>query len=278
MELARMAATTRGVVTDFLIRPDEAVTLGRSSSCTVPLRDPKVSRRHCQLSFAQGRVVAVDLASSHGLLHRGARAPMVALAVGDGFHLGETFVRFVAVDRLDDAAAAALFAPGGAHERRAAAGDDVADDEPERAPSEAAVAATAQSLLPPTPPAPPPGPVAAAVVFADEAPPAIPPSAAGAVRAAEASAVAPPTAATIAGGAGWDAFAASDRAPDVVRLPPSNRRAPMPTAPSAAKSFAARLAAEAIVSAMHLALVVVVLLLVKKAFGFDLYRAFGMGG
>ena len=37
---------------------------------------------------------------------------MVALAVGDGFHLGETFVRFVAVDRLDDAAAAALFAPG----------------------------------------------------------------------------------------------------------------------------------------------------------------------
>ena len=101
------------------------------------------------------------------------------------------------------------------------------------------------------------------------------------MRAAEASAAAPPTAATAAttaGGAGWDAFAASDRAPDVVRLPPSNRRAPMPTAPSAAKSFAARLAAEAIVSAMHVALVVVVLLLVKKAFGFDLYRAFGMGG
>jgi hypothetical protein len=272
MELARMAATTRGVVTDFLIRPDEAVTLGRSSGCTVPLRDPKVSRRHCQLSFAQGRVVAVDLASSHGLLHRGARAPMVALAVGDGFHLGETFVRFVAVDRLDDAAAAALFAPGGAHERRTVAGDDVADDEPERAPSEAEVAATARSLPPPAPP----GPIVPAVVFADEAAPASTPAATVAVRATEAAAAVPPTAA--AGRAGWDAYAAPDSAPDVVRLPPSNRRAATSSAPSAAKSFAARLAAEAIVSAMHLALGVVVLLLVKKAFGFDLYRAFGMGG
>jgi hypothetical protein len=276
MELARMAATTRGVVTDFLIRPDEAVTLGRSSGCTVPLRDPKVSRRHCQLSFAQGRVVAVDLASSHGLLHRGARAPMVALAVGDGFHLGETFVRFVAVDRLDDAAAAALFAPGGAHERRTVAGDDVADDEPERAPSEPEVAATARSLPPSPPPEPPPGPIVSAVVFADEAAPASTPAATVAVRATEAAAAVPPTAA--AGRAGWDAYAAPDSAPDVVRLPPSNRRAATSSAPSAAKSFAARLAAEAIVSAMHLALGVVVLLLVKKAFGFDLYRAFGMGG
>jgi hypothetical protein len=275
MELARMAATTRGVVTDFLIRPDEAVTLGRSSGCTVPLRDPKVSRRHCQLSFAQGRVVAVDLASSHGLLHRGARAPMVALAVGDGFHLGETFVRFVGVDRLDDAAAAALFAPGGAHERRAVAGDDGADDEPEPAPTGPEVAATARSLPLPAPPTPP-APIVAAVVFADEAAPAVPTAPAGTARVAETAAAAPPTAA--AGRAGWDAFAAPDTAPDVVRLPPSHRRAAPPAAPSAAKSFAARLAAEAIVWAMHLALGVAVLLLVKKAFGFDLYRAFGMGG
>lgn len=246
MELARMTATTRGSATDFLIRPDEAVTLGRSSGCTVPLRDPKVSRRHCQLSFAQGRVVAVDLGSSHGLQHRGERAQLVALGVGDGFHLGETFVRFAAVERVDDAAAAALFAPGGPHERRAAADDDGDDGEPARPPE--------------PPPEPPPSPpVAPAVVFADEAPPT-----------AGAAPVAP-------GRAGWGAFDAPVREPDVVRLPPSARRVVGPAAPSAAKSFAARLAAEAVVSAMHLALGVVLLLLVKKAFGFDLYRAFGLG-
>ncbi|MFO0276341.1 MAG: FHA domain-containing protein, partial [Planctomycetota bacterium] len=82
MELARMAATTRGNVADFLIRPDEAVTLGRSSACTVPLRDPKVSRRHCPLSVAQGRVIAGVLASSQGLVLRGARPPVVARAGG----------------------------------------------------------------------------------------------------------------------------------------------------------------------------------------------------
>lgn len=250
MELARMTATTRGSATDFLIRPDEAVTLGRSSGCTVPLRDPKVSRRHCQLSFAQGRVVAVDLASSHGLLHRGERSQLVALAIGDGFHLGETFVRFAAVERVDDAAAAALFAPGGAHERRAAAADDPDDGEPAPAPSGPAVP-SAPLPQPPLPPA-----VASAIVFADEAP------------------AAPPAA---SGRAGWGVADDVERAPDVVRLPPSGRRGGGAAAPSAAKSFAARLAAEAVVSAMHLALGVVLLLLVKKAFGFDLYRAFGFG-
>ncbi|MFN9945773.1 MAG: FHA domain-containing protein [Planctomycetota bacterium] len=266
MELARMAATTRGNVADFLIRPDEAVTLGRSSACTVPLRDPKVSRRHCQLSFAQGRVIAVDLASSHGLLHRGARQPMVALAIGDGFHLGETFVRFVAVERVDDATAAAWFAPGGSHERRSIdADDDGAADDGE------------QTAAPPVaPPAPTvaaasTAPAAAPSVFADEVPPAAAPA--------------------VARGRGWEAFAPTPgpgasaatgardgHDNDVIRLPPSARRAGGGPGPSAATSFAARLAAEAVVSAMHLALVVVLLLLLKKAFGFDLYRAFGMGG
>jgi hypothetical protein len=225
MELARMAATTRGSVTQFLVRPDEAVTLGRSSDCTVPLQDPKASRRHCQLSFAQGRVVAVDLASSHGLLHRGARQQLVALAVGDGFHIGETFVRFVGIDRADAEAAAPAAPP----------------------PSQ-------QQPAPPLAPPPPPRPV-----FADEVPP--PPAAPPPAFADEVPAVAPPAAAA-----------------DVVRLPPTGRRAPSPATPSSAKSFAARLAAEAVVSALHLALCVVVLLLVKKAFGFDLYQAFGLTG
>ena len=131
MDLARMAATTRGVVTEFVIRPDEAVTLGRSKRCTVPLRDRKVSRRHCQVSFARQQVVAVDLASSHGIQHLGARQQMVVLAPGDGFHLGDTFVRFLAVESVDDAVAAEWFGPGGRHERPApaAADDDDGDGE-----------------------------------------------------------------------------------------------------------------------------------------------------
>lgn len=258
-----MAATTRGTVVDFLVRPDEAVTLGRSSRCTVPVRDPKVSRRHCQLSYAQGRIVAVDLASSHGLLHRGSRQPMVALDVGDGFHLGETFVRFVAVDQVDDAVAAAIFAPGGAHERRppaAAAEDDDGDDLDGGRADDAAAS-------PPT--------------FADEAlrPGAGSPS--GFLPPRPAPQPLPLGDAPAAGAGGWAAMAPSPGAGDVLRLPPSARRAggpAAPSAPSAAKSLAARLAAEAIISAMHVGLCLVVLLLLKQAFGFDLYAAFGLGG
>jgi predicted component of type VI protein secretion system len=274
MELARMAATTRGTVVDFLVRPDEAVTLGRSSRCTVTVRDPKVSRRHCQLSYAQGRIVAVDLASSHGLLHRGLRQPMVALDVGDGFHLGETFIRFVAVDQVDDAVAAAIFAPGGAHERRqpeAAAEDDDGDDldggraDDAAAPAAAAAVAVA-TASPPT--------------FADEAlrPGAGSPS--GFLPPRPAPQPLPLGDAPAAGAGGWAAMAPSPGAGDVLRLPPSARRAggpAAPAAPSAAKSLAARLAAEAILSAMHVGLCLVVLLLLKQAIGFDLYAAFGLG-
>lgn len=248
MDIARIAATTRGVVTEFLIRPDEAVTLGRSRSCTVPLRDRKVSRRHCQLSFARHQVVVVDLDSSHGILHLGVRQQMFALAPGDGVHLGDTFVRFVAVDAVDDAVVAEWFGPGGRHERLAPSlaedddGDDIgaADD---AVPAEAAAIDLA--------------PAAAAPVSA--APTSAPPASSG---------------------SGWGAFVAGPSAPpaDVVLLTDPIRRGapPGPRPASASKTFTARLAAEAIVSAMHMVLCIAILALAKLAFGFDVYRLFGI--
>ncbi len=249
MQVAKLTATTRGEARAFAIRTDEAVTMGRSSGCDVPLRDGKVSRRHCQLSFAQGQVVVVDLGSSHGIQHRGVRKPLVALAVGDGFHLGDTFVRFAEAVDADAATLAAWFGPGGPHERRAAAGAD--DDGEDAADLDAVPAASA------------PMPVAGAdarpaPVFADEAPPA------------------PPSPAR----SGWDAYVPEPaRAP--VRLGEPIARAeearPRAAAASAGTAFSARLAAEAVVFSMHMALCVALLVGLKLAVGFDLYRALGLG-
>ncbi|MBM3974793.1 MAG: FHA domain-containing protein [Planctomycetes bacterium] len=246
MQVAKLTATTRGEARAFAIRTDEAVTMGRSSGCDVPLRDGKVSRRHCQLSFAQGHVVVVDLGSSHGIQHRGMSKPLVALAVGDGFHLGDTFVRFADAVDADDATLAAWFGPGGPHERRAAidADDDVAGagDFDEAPAAGAPVAADAR-------PAP---------VFADEA------------------AVSPP--ATPAR-TGWDVFVPEPaRAPMMLGAPV--RRAagspPREGAVSAGTTLSARLAAEAVVFSIHMALCVALLVGLKLAVGFDLYALFGL--
>lgn len=244
MQVAKLTATTRGEARAFAIRTDEAVTMGRSSGCDVPLRDGKVSRRHCQLSFAQGQVVVVDLGSSHGIQHRGVRKPLVALAVGDGFHLGDTFVRFAEAVDADAATLAAWFGPGGPHERRAATG---ADDDGDEA-----------GDLDPAPPAGAPVAVAGvdarpAPVFADEAPPAA--------------------------RSGWDAYVPEPpRA--AVRLGEPVRRAddarPRAAAASASTALSARLAAEAVVFSMHMALCVALLVGLKLAVGFDLYALFGL--
>lgn len=251
MQVAKLTATTRGDERSIALRPDEGVTLGRSSGCDVPLRDTKVSRRHCQLSFAQGQVVVVDLGSSHGIQHRGMRKPLVALAVGDGFHLGDTFVRFHEVLDVDDATVAAWFGPGGRHERRAAGADadDGDADEPE-----AAAAAPADLPAPPTPvrdlrPAP---------VFADEAPAAPSPARSG-----------------------WDAYVPPGpaRAPTLLGEPVRrvDEARPRAAAP-ASTAFTARLAAESIVFGMHMALCLALLVGLKLAVGFDLYRALGLDG
>jgi len=250
MQVAKLTATTRGEAREIAIRTDEAVTMGRSSGCDVPLRDAKVSRRHCQLSFAQGQVVVVDLGSSHGIQHRGVRKPLVALAVGDGFHLGDTFVRFAEAVAADEATLAAWFGPGGRHERRAATGaDDDGDDAADPAP--------APPVAGPSPTGAPFAEARPMPVFADEAP--------------SASAAAPAR-------SGWDAYVPEPaRAP--VMLGEPVRRAddarPRAAAP-ASTAFAARLAAEAVVFGMHMALCIALLVGLKLAVGFDLYAALGL--
>ncbi|MBL8726951.1 MAG: FHA domain-containing protein [Planctomycetes bacterium] len=131
MEVAQLTAATGGETMRFEVRAGQPATLGRSSQCSVRLRDPKVSRVHCQLTFAAGRLRVSDLDSSQGLVHRGQPSKAFELDVGDGFHLGATFVRFEA--RGADPTLAAT-PPGDAPARPLAApGPDYPDVEPERA-------------------------------------------------------------------------------------------------------------------------------------------------
>jgi HD-GYP domain-containing protein (c-di-GMP phosphodiesterase class II) len=46
--------------------PGQSVTAGRTAQCDVQLDDPSVSRRHCTISFADGRLQVTDLDSANG--------------------------------------------------------------------------------------------------------------------------------------------------------------------------------------------------------------------
>ncbi|MGD0679678.1 MAG: FHA domain-containing protein [Polyangiaceae bacterium] len=51
----------------------EPVTVGRSSSCTVRLEDPRVSARHALFQFTETGVLVTDLGSTNGILVDGHR-------------------------------------------------------------------------------------------------------------------------------------------------------------------------------------------------------------
>lgn len=151
MELARLTATTEGHTQAFVVLAARPLTLGRSSRCGLRLRDPKVSREHCCLTYFGGDLLVNDLGSAHGLVFHGERNESFRLKVGDGFHLGRTFVRFDALGAIDDAELAAADAAAKPDE-----GDDEADGEgeavaaePVAAPAPAAAAAVAWHELPP---------------------------------------------------------------------------------------------------------------------------------
>ena len=140
MEIARLTATTAGQPVPFLVVASRPLTIGRSRRCGLRLRDPKVSREHCSLTYFGGDLLVNDLGSAHGLVFRGERNESFRLRVGDGFHLGRTFVRFEGLDDVDEAL---LPQPTPAPEASADEGDEV---EPAASAAEPKAAAEAQAL------------------------------------------------------------------------------------------------------------------------------------
>ncbi|MBK8097953.1 MAG: FHA domain-containing protein [Planctomycetes bacterium] len=128
MVIGQLTATLHGKTVRFEVNADVPVVLGRSSDCAVRLTDPKVSRQHCQIVVANGRLRVVDLGSSQGLVHRGERCAECEIELGDGFHVGQTFVRF---ESVQEDRAVATAAPGDAAASTEAGGADVGATEPE---------------------------------------------------------------------------------------------------------------------------------------------------
>jgi DNA-binding NtrC family response regulator len=78
-----------------------ALTIGSAAECDVCVGDPCVSRRHCTIEPADGRVVVRDLGSTNGTWVNGVRVAHAELRPGSVLTVGDTRLRVVIDARPD---------------------------------------------------------------------------------------------------------------------------------------------------------------------------------
>lgn len=80
----------------FQLVEGEPLLLGRSRHCFSPLKDPSVSRVHCEVELEDGQVVVTDHESASGTFVNGARVTEQVLRPGDLLQIGDTQLQFQA--------------------------------------------------------------------------------------------------------------------------------------------------------------------------------------
>jgi DNA-binding NtrC family response regulator len=76
------------------------VTLGAHASCDLVVDDPKVSRRHTELTAIAGGVRVKDLGSTNGTWWQGSRVTEVVVTSGASIEIGSAQIRIVAADAM----------------------------------------------------------------------------------------------------------------------------------------------------------------------------------
>lgn len=87
--------------------PEGAVVIGRSSTNALALKDPLLSRQHCQLTRRGQEVEIADLESANGTFVNGAEVKTAPLKPGDEVVIGETRLAFHAENNAAQDAAPA---------------------------------------------------------------------------------------------------------------------------------------------------------------------------
>jgi serine/threonine protein kinase len=78
----------------FTLTEGQSVVIGRGQTTETRLRDPYVSKTHCQVDLDAGKLVLKDAGSASGTLVNGERVTQRELKPGDIIRIGETQIRF----------------------------------------------------------------------------------------------------------------------------------------------------------------------------------------
>jgi hypothetical protein len=95
-ELLLMFVAGKDQGREIPLRPDQQISIGRSSEADLLLVDEKVSRNHARLSTMNGQVVIEDLGSRNGTLVNGQRIRLAtALKEGDYISIGTSTMKLM---------------------------------------------------------------------------------------------------------------------------------------------------------------------------------------
>jgi serine/threonine protein kinase len=78
----------------FTLTEGKSLVIGRGQSTETRLRDPYVSKTHCQVEFDGGKLILKDAGSVSGTLVNGEKVTVRELKPGDVIRIGETQLRF----------------------------------------------------------------------------------------------------------------------------------------------------------------------------------------
>jgi serine/threonine protein kinase len=95
----------------FPLAEGQTLVIGRGQTTETRLRDPRVSRSHCQVTQDGGVIFLKDLGSVGGTLINGERVQERALRPGDVIQVGDTQIRFQLEDVADLSTKVAAPAP-----------------------------------------------------------------------------------------------------------------------------------------------------------------------
>ncbi|MCC6737861.1 MAG: FHA domain-containing protein [Planctomycetia bacterium] len=74
--------------------PVDVVKIGRSSENTLEIKEPSISRLHCEIAFAGGKAMLINHARTNGTLVNGRPVGEAMLKPGDEILVGRVRLRF----------------------------------------------------------------------------------------------------------------------------------------------------------------------------------------
>ena len=80
----------------------DEITIGHHAACDVAVADPYVSRRHCRLMIADGKVKLTDLGSTNGTFVGDARVTQIAMPRQGEFRIGRSFVNYHVATEVEE--------------------------------------------------------------------------------------------------------------------------------------------------------------------------------
>ena len=105
--------------TKYPLEEKQVMVIGRGADTTTKLKDPEVSRRHCQLQHDGQSVVLTDIGSAAGTVVNGHKITRHVMKTGDIIHIGGTQLRWNGGTPSEHNASTLMVQPGSKQDHQA---------------------------------------------------------------------------------------------------------------------------------------------------------------